>query len=248
MEDETNIEQARRRFDRDLHTDEYRRVHEDPSHLDALMDLLDMRPGGRYLDLGTGNGYLAFEMVRRFPDIGVTGADIARRSIEANRRLQQEQGLRNLDFVAYDGVELPFGDAVFGGVISRYAFHHFPDPAASVRELHRITDAQGFVVLSDPITYEDDTDGFIDRFQRLKPDGHLHFFREPELHALFGRHGFAAEARFLSRISYPRDASDAYLRLLEATSGEIRRRYGVEIRGKTVHAAVTVLNVRYRKA
>ena len=230
MEEQDPVEQARRRFDRDLHTQEYRKIHEDASHLEALMGLLDVRPDSRFLDLGTGNGYLAFEMARRFPDIAVTGIDIAAGSIALDEKLRQERGIRNLDFVSYDGTRLPFGDALFSGVISRYAFHHFPDAALSVQELHRITDAQGFVVISDPITYEEDTVGFIDRFQRLKGDGHVHFFRLPELHALFRRCGFAEGVGFLSTISFPRDVSDAHLRLLEETPTSILEKYRIELR------------------
>ncbi len=222
-------------------------IHEDASHLEALMNLLDVQPSGRFLDLGTGNGYLAFEMARRFPDAAVTGLDVAAHSIELNRKLQKERGIRNLEFVSYEGTRLPFVDACFSGVISRYAFHHFPDTAVSVQELRRVIDERGFVVISDPIMHEDDTVGFIDRFQKLKGDGHVHFFRLPELDALFRRHGFVEEARFLSSVSYPRNVADAYLRLLEETPASILRRYRIELRENAVHATVTVLNALYRK-
>ncbi len=247
MEEQERVEQARRRFDGELHTDGYRKVHEDASHLEALMNLLDVRPDERLLDLGTGNGYLAFEMARRFPDATVTGLDVAARAIQVNQKLQKERGIGNLDFVSYEGTKLPFANAHFSGAISRYAFHHFPDPAFSVQELHRVTDSQGVVVIADPVTYEDDTAGFIDELQKLKGDGHVHFFGVAELDALFRRYGFAAEARFLSTISYPRDADQAYLRLIERTPASILRRYRIELRENTVHVTVTVQNVLYRK-
>ena len=248
MEKQNLVEQARRRFDRELHTDEYRRIHGDAAHLEALMNFLDVRPHKRYLDLGTGNGYLAFEMAHRFPDIAVTGLDIALHSIQLDQKLQQEQGLKNLEFISYEGLQLPFGEAAFGGVISRYAFHHFPDTTISVQELYRITEAQGFVIISDPITDEEDTTGFIDQFQQLKPDGHVHFFRALELDALFQRHGFTRETQFLSAISYPQDVNEAYLRLLDKTPAPILEKYCIELRGKAVHVTVTVMNVLYRKA
>lgn len=241
------IEQARKSFDRILHTDEYKKIHGDAFHLEALMSFLDVRSGKRYLDLGTGNGYLAFEMARRFPDSAVTGIDIAGHSIRLNRELQQEQGLKNLEFISYDGFQFPFDDALFGGVISRYAFHHFPDTNISVREVYRITEPQGFIIISDPMMYEEDTTGFIDQFQQLKADGHIHFFKILELDALFQRHGFTKEAQFLSAISYPRDINEAYLRLLEKTPTSILDKYCIERREKTVQVTVAVQNVLYRK-
>ena len=247
MEKQTIVEQARQRFDHELHTDKYRRIHGDAAHLEALMNFLDVRPNKRYLDLGTGNGYLAFEMAHRFPDIAVTGIDIAIHSIQLDEKLQQEQGIKNLEFVSYNGIQLPFSDALFGGVISRYAFHHFPDTTISVQELYRIIEPQGFVIISDPITYKEDTIGFIDKFQQLKTDGHVHFFMAPELDALFQRHGFTKETQFFSTISYPRDVAEPYLLLFNKTPTSILEKYRIELRETIVHVTVAVMNVLYRK-
>ncbi|MBI9048555.1 MAG: class I SAM-dependent methyltransferase [Anaerolineaceae bacterium] len=241
------VNQARARFDQELHTDEYRKIHGDGAHLEALMNLIDVHAQKCYLDLGTGNGYLAFEMARRFPDIKVTGIDIATRSIQQNQRLQQEQDIQNLDFRSYNGMKFPFDDGLFAGVICRYAFHHFPDPAFSIEELHRIIEPDGFVIISDPITYADDTDGFIDQFQLLKTDGHVHFFRIAELDALFQQRGFIKETCFFSTVSYSRDMNDAYSKLFGKSPASILEKYCIELEEKTVRVTVSVMNVQYRK-
>jgi SAM-dependent methyltransferase len=246
MNEQAVIELARTRFDGELHTDAYKKVHSDPAHLGALMNMLDIRPGRRYLDLGTGNGYLAFEMSHRFP-VHVTGLDIAGNSIRMNENLRQQQGIANLEFLSYDGMQLPFDAAWFAGVISRYVFHHVPDPALCVQELGRITESDGFVVISDPLTDDEDASGFIDRFQQLKADGHVHFYRVRELDALFAEHGFTGETRFFTTVSYPRELNEAYLRLIEETPQPILDRYGIDVQEKIVNITVKVLNVLYRK-
>src|SRR5512143_1726752 len=175
------IEQARQSFDKELHTAGYSDIHAASTHLEALLQMIDIQPHKHYLDLGTGNGYIAFEFASRFPSLVVTGLDIAADSIQVNQSIQRERGLDNLDFRAYDGLGLPFTDASYWGVISRYAFHHFPDAMFSVQELQRIIEPQGFVIISDPITHDEDTANFIDQFQQLKPDGHVHFCKSDEL-------------------------------------------------------------------
>ena len=77
MKNQDIITQARQGFDSQLHTAGYRKIHSDQAHLEALMQFLEIQPAGHYIDLGTGNGYLTFEMARRFPEIFVTGVDIA---------------------------------------------------------------------------------------------------------------------------------------------------------------------------
>ena len=253
MKKQEIIAQARQGFDGKLHTDEYRKIHSDQAHLEALMGFLDIQPGKHYLDLGTGNGYLAFEMARRFPEIFITGVDIATNSIRADQQLQQERNIKNLEFMEYDGGRLPVGDSAYWGIISRYAFHHFPDPAASVCDLYRIMEpcaapcGQGFVIFSDPITYDDDTGNFIDHFQQLKKDGHVHFYRQGELDDLFQQNGFRKQKQFFTKITYPRDMNKAYQRLFERTPASILKEYEINIGESSVQITVTVRNVMYRK-
>lgn len=248
MEPREIIEQARRSFDKALHSDAYQAVLADAAHLEDLLALVEVRPGKRYLDLGTGNGYIAFELASRFPSLSVTGLDIAANSIKVNQEIQQKKGLTNLDFVAYDGIGLPFPDGMFWGAISRYAFHHFPDAELTVRELHRVVEAQGFVIISDAVTHEGDNEGFIDRFQRLKPDGHVHYYRPQEMDALFRKHGFEREKHFMSTISAPLQLNDAHLRLLDETPAAMLEKYCIEVGENAVLVTLEVQNVLYRKA
>jgi ubiquinone/menaquinone biosynthesis C-methylase UbiE len=247
LKTEDLVAQTRPGFDAVLHTPGYHAIHSDAAHLEALMQMTEVQPHKHYLDLGTGNGYLVFELAARFPALLVTGLDIAYHSIQLNQGLQRERGLANLDFQAYEGVRLPFGDAAFWGVLSRYAFHHFPEAEQSVTELSRVVERGGFVLLSDPITRDEDSAGFIDEFQQLKPDGHIHFYRPAELEALFGRHGFEKELQVMSALTYPRELSPAYLELLHRTPAPILEGYCVTIGEKTVQITVDILNVCFRK-
>jgi len=241
------IDQARQSFDKILHSDTYPKIHADASHLDALLALVEIQPQKHYLDLGTGNGYIAFELASRYPSLSVTGLDIATNSIQINQDLQRKQGLANLCFHAYDGFAFPFENCSFWGVISRYAFHHFPNAVLTIQELHRITEEQGFVIISDPITHNDDTVNFIDQFQQIRPDGHVHFYRPQDLEALFRKHGFEKRQLFMSTITYPRELDAAYLRLLNEMPVSVLEKYRVEVGEKTVQVTVEVMNVLYRK-
>jgi SAM-dependent methyltransferase len=242
------VAQSRGVFDVELHDDQSKQILRDEVHRQSLLQLADIRPGKRYLDLGTGSGYLAFGMAEQFPDILVTGLDVAENSLKTNRRIQQERGVKNVDFCSYDGMHLPFGDSRYFGVLCRYAFHHFPKPVLAVRELHRVVESRGFVLISDPITFDEDTVDYIDRFQRLRPDGHVHFLRRGELDALFQDHGFCKESEFTSAVSYPREMDEHYKSLLDTTPPGLLSRYKVNLQGNAVFSTLEVANVLFRKA
>jgi ubiquinone/menaquinone biosynthesis C-methylase UbiE len=55
---------------------------------------------------------------------------------------------QSLAFISCDGMDLPFGDQAFDGVMLFAAFHHFADPIALLREIKRVTRPDGFVILS----------------------------------------------------------------------------------------------------
>ena len=241
------IDQARRAFDYELHTDKYKRIHADDEHLDALMKMIEIQPGKKYMDLGTGNGYLAFEMAQRFPNIQIMGVDIAIESIRQNQKLQREREIVGLKFDGYDGLSFPIDDKSYHGIISRYAFHHFPDPEKSIQEMVRILDEQGFVIISDPQTYDEDRHDFVDQFQNLKKDGHVHFYRQAELDELFFQAGFVKETQFRSMCTYPRDLTARYQQLLETTTKTILDKYQVRVTENMVYITVAVINARYRK-
>ncbi|MGD9201932.1 MAG: class I SAM-dependent methyltransferase [Chitinispirillia bacterium] len=230
-----------------LHTDEYKRIHSDDSQLDSLLRLFEVKENGRFLDFGTGNGYVGFELAKRNKNCYFIGVDITVESIARNNEIAKNEKVKNIEFISYDGFNLPFESQFFDGGISRYAFHHFPDIEKSVEEIGRIINTSGFFILSDPKTYGTDTTNFIDNFQRLKPDGHVHFYQEKEIDSLFQKHGFIKETSFQSFITYPRELDMRYQALLDQSNKKILEEYKIRVEGQFVYITVECMNSFYRK-
>ncbi|MBN2442718.1 MAG: methyltransferase domain-containing protein [Spirochaetales bacterium] len=242
-----DIEKARQRFDLDLHTHEYRKIHSDDKQLESLLNMFHLKSNGNYLDLGTGNGYVAFALAKRFQDAFFTGLDIAEESIKINNKLIKDHNLKNIIFKAYDGLSFSFDNSFFDGIISRYAFHHFPEIDGFLKEINRVIKNNGFFILSDPITYSTDSKGFIDEYQKLKEDGHQHFYYKDELLGLFEKFLFYPEKIFYSYVRYPRPIDIRYEKLLQRFSKDIKDNYKIEIIDKEIFIEVQVINVLFRK-
>lgn len=210
------------------------------------MSLCQIVEGKRYLDLGTGNGYIAFEMAKQNPHIFVTGLDIVHKAMAANNQRARAEAYHHLDFMGYQGTTLPFDDTEFFGVISRYAFHHFPDPALSAAEIARILETGGFCLIADPIPHKYDETDFINRFMALKDDGHVRFHSANELEALFTQVGLSVEKQFSSSLTFPRQMNLDYEQLIAQTPPEILQAYQLRLAGDQVYVTVEVLNTRCR--
>lgn len=247
MTEKDTINAAKERFDKELHSKEYRKIHSDDEQLVKIIDMMDIKNEKKYLDLGTGNGYVAFYLAKKYKHIKVFGLDIAENSIVKNNEIRIDEVIDNIDFSSYDGTDFPFETGQFYGSICRYAFHHFPNVQKSISEIYRVIENGGYFLLSDPITYQEDAGGFIDAFQSLKNDGHVHYYNKDEIEGIFIERNFVIEREFKSIVRYPRDMSSKYSELFNRTDEKILKKYKIEIENDKVYITASVMNVVFRK-
>ena len=109
--------------------------------------------GGRYLDIGTGTGDVAFEILRQAPGARVTGLDPAERMLAIAR--QKAEALNVADGVAFevgDAGRLPAVPASVDGVISAFCFRNIAQRKAALDEMRRVLRDDGTLVLLE-LTY-----------------------------------------------------------------------------------------------
>ena len=96
-----SIEATRKRFEESFASgDFYNRQTQDKEHPEKILDFISIKNGMKILDLGTGSGYLSFQIASRYPNCDVTGLDIVRDSLEANRTRAAAEGIQNLSFAS----------------------------------------------------------------------------------------------------------------------------------------------------
>ncbi|MFA5111860.1 MAG: class I SAM-dependent methyltransferase [Desulfobaccales bacterium] len=96
-------------------------------------------PGGRFLDVGAGPGYLLAHLARVRPDLELWGLDFSSEMIRRARERQAAlapQAPRR--WVVADACRLPFVAGVFDHVVATFSFHIWPCPVAGLQELERV--------------------------------------------------------------------------------------------------------------
>ena len=99
-----------------------------------------LAPTAQLLDVGTGTGIVALEVARRLGAGGrVLGVDLSTGMLATARAKAARLQLGDrVEFREMDAEHLALPDASFDVIVSLFALHHFPDPAAALAEMHRV--------------------------------------------------------------------------------------------------------------
>jgi demethylmenaquinone methyltransferase / 2-methoxy-6-polyprenyl-1,4-benzoquinol methylase len=110
---------------------------QDPRWRRALVAAADPQAGDRVLDVATGTGMVAAELLRRC-ECSVVGIDQSAAMLaRARARFAAAQDSR-VELIEGEAESLPFADASFDVVTVTYLLRYVDDPAATVRELARV--------------------------------------------------------------------------------------------------------------
>jgi demethylmenaquinone methyltransferase / 2-methoxy-6-polyprenyl-1,4-benzoquinol methylase len=110
---------------------------QDPRWRRALVAAADPQAGARVLDVATGTGMVAAELLRRC-ECSVVGIDQSAAMLaRARARFAAAQDSR-VELIEGEAESLPFADASFDVVTVTYLLRYVDDPAATVRELARV--------------------------------------------------------------------------------------------------------------
>ncbi len=117
---------------------------QDPRWRRALVTAVQPAAGQRLLDVATGTGMVAAELLAR-ADCSVVGIDQSAEMLAAARaRFAGEQASR-VELLEGQAEALPFGDGSFDGLTFTYLLRYVEDPAATVAELARVVRPGGRV-------------------------------------------------------------------------------------------------------
>jgi len=239
-----NIEKARQGFEKSFDEKNfYNRQTQDEKHLDSILNTLEIRAGDRILDFGTGNGYLAFAIAKKYPECSVIGLDIVSETLKRNRLFAADKGIDNLEFMDYDGTPLPFENNTFDWVITRYVLHHVPDIQYTFNEISRILKPDGCFFLSDPTPNRLDVDRFVDSYMQLQNDGHNKFYTLNEFSNYAVNSRMKRKEYYLTTIRFPRKMDETYINLLNKTDIAIKQMYEIEIIDGECFIVEDVLNI-----
>ena len=115
---------------------------QDPRWRSFLVSRIEARPEDTVLDVATGTGAVAGELVRRY-GCRVVGVDQSAEMLAIARAGAEER----VEFREARAEALPFADRSFDGLTFTYLLRYVDDPAATMHELARVVRPGGRVAM-----------------------------------------------------------------------------------------------------
>jgi SAM-dependent methyltransferase len=104
----------------------------------TMLDLAQVKPGSRVLDVAAGAGDQTIDVARRVgPNGSVLATDLSAAIIALAQQNAVHAGLTNVETKAADGEDLGVEAASFDAAVCRLGLMFYPDPLRGLRELHR---------------------------------------------------------------------------------------------------------------
>ncbi len=180
-------------------------VHKDKAVLDRLVELAQVQPTDRVLDVATGTGHTAFAFAPHVREVVAT--DVTPEMLLEGIRLRlaahrpsgtdmgkDEGGIINVKFQQVDAHELPFEDNSFDGVTCRRAAHHFTAVRRALQEMCRVLQPGGRLLIDDRSVPEDDfVDATLNRLDWLHDHSHVRQYRPSEWQSMIQEVGCRVE-------------------------------------------------------
>lgn len=123
------------------------------SGLPWLLSYVVPRPDDVVLDVAAGTGLVSRALADKVASVAAVDSTAA--MVAQGRERAADEGHQNLEFVLGSAEHLPFADASFTMVVTRFSLHHFADPVPPVDEMVRVLRSGGRVVIKDLVASAD---------------------------------------------------------------------------------------------
>lgn len=196
-------------------------VHASGRDLVRLGERLSAFPQAKLLDVGCGAGHASFTAAQRVAE--VTAYDLSSQMLEVVAEAAKAKGLNNVATRQGYAEALPFEDASFDVVISRYSAHHWHDVGQALREVKRVLKPGGIFIIMDVMSPGHPVrDIWLQTVEALRDTSHVQNYSSGQWLSLITEAGLISRALITDRLPLEFSSWIARMRTPEALSKAIR--------------------------
>ncbi len=213
-------------------------VHAQGRDLERLSALVRRIGPVKALDLGCGAGHAGFALASS--GAHVTACDLSEKMLGVVSREAKRRGLP-IETVLSPAEELPFEDASFDLMVTRYSAHHWLDLKGALAEAARVLVPGGKLVAIDSIAPEEPLfDTVLQTIELLRDASHVRNYRVSEWKSMLEEAGFTVGESdvwtvriefesWIERLDTPPSRVDALRAVFPDLPEEAKRYFGIGV-------------------
>ncbi|WP_264297418.1 class I SAM-dependent methyltransferase [Salinicola avicenniae] len=213
-------------------------VHAQGDEFQALRERVGEMARPRVLDLGCGAGHVGFQVADLAGE--VVAYDLSSRMLATVTEAARERGHDNIRTVQGVAESLPFADASFDVVYSRFSAHHWRDVGLALREVKRVLRPGGVAAFIDVVAPGQPLlDSFLQTVEMLRDTSHVRDYSVGEWTRYAGEAGLNVTATqrqrlrldfasWIERMQTPDVMRDAIHRLQQQVGQEVRDAFEID--------------------
>lgn len=216
-------------------------VHSSGDDLDQLEAEVRGHRDAHVLDLGCGGGHVSY---RAAPHVAsVVACDVTQAMLDVVARTASERGLANITTQQAGAERLPFADARFDMVLSRFTTHHWQNMEAGLREARRVLKSGHRAVFIDVIAPADPLlDTHLQTVELLRDVSHVRDYAMVEWVGALTRAGFVLDGVtnrrlfmdfpvWVARTRTPPDHATAIRSLQQGAPASVKAHFAIDDNG-----------------
>jgi len=225
-------------------------VHSQGADLGAITEKFSNASSATVLDLGCGAGHLSYAIA---PHVKSTIAyDLSSEMLGIVSREAERRNLGNITTKQGRAEELPFENASFDWVCTRYSAHHWMEVRRAVEEVRRVLKPGGTLIVIDSCAPDNPLlDTHLQAIELLRDGSHVRNYTLAEWSAMLEAHGFQIKAHnfwklpldfqaWIRRMNTAPVYVEAIRSLLQNAPVEVRNYYEVKEDGSFTLGAVFI--------
>ena len=216
-------------------------VHASGRDLQRLAERLADFPQAHVLDMGCGAGHASFAAAGQVTQ--VVAYDLSSQMLEVVAQAASDKGFVNIATQQGYAESLPFADASFDVVISRYSAHHWHDVGQALREVKRVLKPGGAVIIMDVMSPGHPVrDVWLQTVEALRDTSHVRNYSSGEWLAMANEAGLVTNnlltdrlplefGSWVARMRTPAPLVEAIRLYQESASAEVKAYFALELDG-----------------
>ena len=213
-------------------------VHAAGQDLEAIVRFVQQVSTPIVLDAGSGAGHVSVGVAPWSER--VVACDLTAEMLDQVRLLVAERGITNVETRQANVTQLPFEDASFDIVASRYSAHHWTDVPAALRECYRVLKPGGHLIIGDIVAPANPAfDTFLQTIEYLRDRSHVRDYSVSQWHAFYQQAGMEPRVvgtwpvplnfqSWVTRMATPAPQVDILRHLLTTAAAEISQQFAID--------------------